>query len=359
MSNLSNDDESVPLRNPKALLKLLAQPIDRVRNYIKRRGAKNRDNENTLNNIYTYLGNRPFWGYHVFFTVLVIIIGVSSALTKDRIQNELLVNTDTLPIEAKADFTANIGEYTPVVQEDPTSMVLSASVEETSGYYSQPLLATTTMTERPEPEEPAEDLQNRSSSVTYVVQAGDTLSKIGWKYGLKVATIQYQNDLDDETITPGQKLVLPPGDISAALIAQKNQSTASVSETRIAYADTQSSSSGYVKPINWTYISRRITSGHNGTDMVAPLGTAVVAAKSGTVITANYGYSSGYGNYVAIRHSDGSRTLYAHLSSISVSVGQAVSAGQYIGACGSTGRSTGPHLHFEAVTAGGKYIAPF
>lgn len=99
--------------------------------------------------------------------------------------------------------------------------------------------------------------------------------------------------------------------------------------------------------------------GHKGTDFGVSMGTTVKASKSGTVTIAttpcshnygkewNCGCSGGYGNYIRINHGDGTETLYAHLTSINVSSGQYVVQGQEIGKSGSTGWSTGPHLHFE------------
>lgn len=86
---------------------------------------------------------------------------------------------------------------------------------------------------------------------------------------------------------------------------------------------------------------------HSGIDVPASTGTKVLAAKSGVVITSGYN-KGGYGNYVVISHSsDGDTTLYAHLSARKVKVGQVVKQGDVIGLVGSTGRSTGPHLHYE------------
>lgn len=95
---------------------------------------------------------------------------------------------------------------------------------------------------------------------------------------------------------------------------------------------------------------------HTGIDLAAGYGTAVLAAESGTVILVKR-LTTSYGHYVVIDHGSGYSTLYAHMSSINVSVGQSVSRGQQIGAVGSTGRSTGNHLHFE-VRVNGSPVNP-
>jgi len=84
---------------------------------------------------------------------------------------------------------------------------------------------------------------------------------------------------------------------------------------------------------------------HSGIDYVAPYGAPIASTREGTVILVTY--NSGYGNYVIIDHGNGMASLYAHLSSFAVGVGQRVTQGQTIGYIGSTGSSTGPHLHFE------------
>lgn len=94
---------------------------------------------------------------------------------------------------------------------------------------------------------------------------------------------------------------------------------------------------------------------HAGVDIGAGYGEAVMAAGSGTIVQA--GWNGGYGNSITIDHGDGLTTLYGHLSEIAVAVGDLVSVGQKIGEVGSTGNSTGPHLHFE-VTKDGQLIDP-
>lgn len=119
-----------------------------------------------------------------------------------------------------------------------------------------------------------------------------------------------------------------------------------------------------VWPSYCTYISSRqgprihpITGeykNHGGVDIGASYGTAIYAADSGKVIDSCDGWNGGWGNYVMINHGNGMQTLYAHMSSRAVSAGQTVSRGQVIGYVGSTGMSTGPHLHFEMYVGGAK-----
>jgi murein DD-endopeptidase MepM/ murein hydrolase activator NlpD len=112
----------------------------------------------------------------------------------------------------------------------------------------------------------------------------------------------------------------------------------------------------FVLPITGSYISTGYKAGgslwssgsHTGVDFHAASGTSVHAVGSGTVVTAGWG--GAYGNQVVIKMHDGTYTMYGHLSSIGVSVGQSVTPGQQIGLSGATGNTTGPHLHFEART---------
>lgn len=123
--------------------------------------------------------------------------------------------------------------------------------------------------------------------------------------------------------------------------------------------------SGSLKwPSDCTYITSRqgprthpITgqyNNHGGTDIGAHYGAPIYAADSGTVITSCDGWNSGWGNYVMIDHGNGMQTLYAHMSSRAVSVGQNVSKGQVIGYVGATGMATGAHLHYEVYVNGSR-----
>lgn len=95
---------------------------------------------------------------------------------------------------------------------------------------------------------------------------------------------------------------------------------------------------------------------HTGLDFSASQGTPVLSVGSGKVVKA--GWYGPYGKAVIVRHLDGKQTLYAHLSRIGVKKGRHVHGGQRLGSVGSTGNSTGPHLHFEVRTAQGKKVDP-
>lgn len=130
-------------------------------------------------------------------------------------------------------------------------------------------------------------------------------------------------------------------------------------ETRTAVSTGSGGSGDYFWPVDGGYISayQGDGRGHKGIDIAAPYGTPIYAAESGTVIEVGSGWNGGYGNCVRISHDDGNVTVYAHQSSIAIEYGDYVVRGQIIGYVGSTGDSTGNHLHFE-VRSNGTYPNP-
>ena len=104
---------------------------------------------------------------------------------------------------------------------------------------------------------------------------------------------------------------------------------------------------GFIHPLPGSLRTQGIH-GYNGVDLASGTGTPIRAAAAGQVIVAkSYGWNGGYGNYVVVRHANGTQTLYAHNSSNAVGVGTYVAQGQTVAYVGSSGRSTGSHLHFE------------
>ena len=176
------------------------------------------------------------------------------------------------------------------------------------------------------------------SGVRHVVKSGDTVKSLATKYKADFDEILSYNGLAaDAKIKPGDIVVIPDGVISAT---QTSLAKTSGSQTYPVY------SGFYLRPI----VGGRKTQGihgNNGVDLAAPTGVPILASADGKVIVSRAGgYNGGYGTYVVISHANGTQTLYAHMSKDNVSVGQSVEQGQVIGAVGSTGKSTGPHVHF-------------
>jgi murein DD-endopeptidase MepM/ murein hydrolase activator NlpD len=237
----------------------------------------------------------------------------------------------------------------------------------------------------------------RDKAITYIVQKGDTVSTIAQKFGISADTVRWANDLSDDTLTVGDSLqILPVSGIAYKVqsgdtvytIAKKFASDAQkivdfpfndfanpetfslVSGQMLIIPDgikpseqqfiqpqvfiaqgpssTSFSGSGFTWPVHGL-ITQFASWYHEALDLAAPYGTPIVAAKSGTVTEANTGgYNYGYGNDVVIDHGGGYKTLYGHMEAVNVSAGQQVVGGStVIGWIGMTGRTTGPHVHFE------------
>lgn len=124
-------------------------------------------------------------------------------------------------------------------------------------------------------------------------------------------------------------------------------------------ADLDARGPSVVKPAEGSYTSgfgARWGTNHNGIDIANAIGTPILAAMDGTVIDA--GPASGFGNWVRLQHADGTITVYGHMETVEVTVGQTVKAGDRIAGMGSRGFSTGSHLHFEVYPQGGGAIDP-
>jgi LysM repeat protein len=188
------------------------------------------------------------------------------------------------------------------------------------------------------------------SGTERIVVKGDTLKSLAKKYNADANEIAQYNGLDpSESLEIGSTIIIPGGEIGTSA-----PSTPSSSSSRT----TSPSSAGsiqtgfYSNPVPGGIITQGIH-GKNAVDIGAASGTPIHAAANGTVIIVrnNGGWNGGYGNYVVITHNNGTQTLYAHMTNAIASMGQSVSSGQIIGYVGSTGESTGPHLHFEVRSA--------
>ncbi len=182
------------------------------------------------------------------------------------------------------------------------------------------------------------------SGVQHTVRAGDTASSIAKRYGGDAKEILAYNNLsEDESLVVGERITVPGGAI------EEEKPKAKPSRSKGTVTSSGPSISGYfIHPVAGAVRTQGIH-GYNAVDYGAAVGTPIVASAAGTVIVSRAGdlWNGGYGNYVVIDHPNGTQTLYAHNSSNEVWQGQSVVAGQIIGYVGNTGRSTGPHLHFE------------
>lgn len=184
------------------------------------------------------------------------------------------------------------------------------------------------------------------TGVVYKVKPGDTIYSIAKKYQSSeqaIVDFPFNTFSDDETfaLVAGQSLIIPDGvmpDAPAPALPR--------------YANVLTPDAGAVSATGsfvWPAFGR-ITQGyrwyHPAVDIANSSGGAILAADSGTVVVAGWS-NSGYGNHIIVDHGNGYKTLYAHLSSLSVVAGQRVARGVSMGQMGSTGRSTGTHLHFE------------
>ena len=196
----------------------------------------------------------------------------------------------------------------------------------------------------------ADEEGNQIKTTTYVTKQVLTVSILQ----LNVDEISALYNFDDEQKALLEELMSPEYDDlwselvgASGQIIQGNSSYVGTGMFVWPFAEDQYISSPFGTRVD--PISGEIKT-HGGTDIAAPLGTPILAAADGVVVTATWHNSYGY--YVKIKHDDTYSTLYAHCSALHVSVGQTVKQGQVIADCGSTGDSTGNHLHFEIILNG-------
>ncbi|MDE1924991.1 MAG: peptidoglycan DD-metalloendopeptidase family protein [Patescibacteria group bacterium] len=197
------------------------------------------------------------------------------------------------------------------------------------------------------------------TGIEHTIVTGDTLASLAKKYSSDANDIAQYNDLTPgAALAVGQTILIPGGEVTASTPAPAptSHSSSSTSKIKKAPGNTEPYLGGsgpilsgyYAWPVDGGLITQGLH-GWNAVDIGAPKGTSIYAAAAGTVIVAlsNGGWNGGYGNYVVIEHSNGTETLYAHMSHVLTSAGSEVNQGDVIGKVGATGEATGPHLHFE------------
>ncbi len=175
-----------------------------------------------------------------------------------------------------------------------------------------------------------------TDGLPYIVKKGDSLESIASNHSIPLNNILDANNLDSEVISEGIQLFIPGAKIS-------DYDYKKATGTLFLYPTSGKLSSPFGYRIDPFTGVRRM---HYGVDLANRVGTSVKATMSGTVIVIG-DQPLGYGNYVVIRHERGFQSLYGHLNRILVRNGQRITQGQKIGEMGSSGRSTGSHLHFS------------
>jgi len=206
--------------------------------------------------------------------------------------------------------------------------------------------------------------------IYYQWQEGDELEGVAASFDTDMDAIMSWpgNSIDpaDPAIEPGTWIVIPDGqrEFQQWLVPTIARGSAGVGTAYGAggcvgdFSGGAVGTGGFIWPASNHYISGNdYWSGHLAIDIAAGLGASIWAADSGVVVYAGWS-NNGYGNMVMLDHGNGWQTLYAHLSSVNVGCGQSVGQGQLIGLGGSTGNSTGPHLHFETRFEGG-FVNPW
>ncbi len=190
------------------------------------------------------------------------------------------------------------------------------------------------------------------------VKQGDTISTIAARYSGDAEEIANYNSFSlDESLSVGQKIIIPDGELGAEETKEEKKiNNKKAEKTSTKTKETVSSSTVakrkelenyFIRPVAGV-VTQRGHGPYEAWDIANKVGTPVYAMADGVVIISkSSGWNGGYGQYIVIKHGNKTQTLYGHLSENSVSAGQTVKQGQKIGELGNTGRSTGPHLHFE------------
>lgn len=192
--------------------------------------------------------------------------------------------------------------------------------------------------------------------VVHEVKRGENIGAIATRYTVSMESILSFNQIADAgAIVVGQKLIIPGGKAPAAPARPRPPTSSNVAVRGPATPPTDPGTK-LVWPTSSRRINQYFTYRHSGLDIDGDIGSPIYASESGVVSISGWG--GAYGNTILIKHDNGLVTRYGHHSKNLVSVGERVERGQLIALMGSTGRSTGPHLHFE-VLSGNRRVNPF
>jgi LysM repeat protein len=195
-----------------------------------------------------------------------------------------------------------------------------------------------------------------TSGVLHKVASGENVQSIAKKYGVTAdGIINYNNLENGGSLMAGETIIIPGGQKASVVVKTTRSGSNVISSIKnlVKPSNAVPSGSKLQWPTSGYRISQYYSWRHTGLDIANKTGTPLYAAEDGVVEISSWN-SGGYGNMVLIRHANGIKTRYGHASKLLVKAGEKVSRGQVIALMGSTGRSTGPHLHFEVYVGGGR-----
>ncbi|MBQ6436438.1 peptidoglycan DD-metalloendopeptidase family protein [bacterium] len=298
--------------------------------------------------------SRPMIHVGVVLTAFFVVV-VAPSIFEQTAENSDTISTNVLAASDEVSFyTMQAEEVRQLRGGEVTKHVVKEgetleSIAQQYGLQKETIMWENSLKEKAELKEGQELRILPVDGIRHRVAKGETIATIGKKYGLEGAAVQaivdfpFNDFVNDETfeLATGQYLMIPGGQKPKEAAAP----TATFARVLTPDAGTVSATGDFIWPA-----AGMITQGysfyHKAIDIASGGGGPILAADSG-VVTASGWDSSGYGNRVIVDHGNGSRTLYAHMRVLNVTEGQSVNRGDVLGEMGSTGRSTGTHLHFE------------
>jgi murein DD-endopeptidase MepM/ murein hydrolase activator NlpD len=200
------------------------------------------------------------------------------------------------------------------------------------------------------------------SGVQHTVKSGQTMDGIARLYGVKIQHILEYNHFENVSkLAVGDQIFIPSELPNAKTVASASSKTTSTGKSTVSGTSligSKTSTKNFVDTLGYfikplvNYRKTQNLHGHNGIDLASKVGEPIMAAAAGEVLISRIGWNGGYGNYIVIQHNNGTQTVYGHANKLLVKEGEFVKQGQVIATVGSTGKSTGPHLHIEV--RGGK-----
>lgn len=364
-----------------------------------------------------FIGERENWSIHLSIVVVCVVLLIANIFTGKDLKKTVSAMggpVDGIDVQKADIFVAKLANYVPPLNDVVYEQNI-AFLAEGNSFFDKPSITNTVISGLPRDKITtytvsegetywtiaykfeldidsllwANDIKNidnmeigkelvilPSTGLLHIAKEGDTIESLATKYKATADIIKQKNPqlasgvvvAGDKVFIPGAKKDIPkpvtpvttPTGVSAP--SQQVPKYGSGSQTYTGPALVGSGSFAWPVNSSGRFISQYfgwVTKyyKHTGVDLDWRNGLDIIAADRGTVVAVSYGWGGGYGNHIIVDHGNGYQTLYAHLSSIKVTPGQSVDRGQSIGVMGTTGISTGVHLHFE-VRQGGVAIDP-